>query len=112
MSPNELTLRSAVSDENGGVHPATTSQFAKTVKASPIQIDFGQLGRPLVKVAQELARVAGVRLWRMLGSEPTVLHQSGKLPLPDKAVVEKISQSHATGRPETSQWTHPLRLIF
>jgi len=62
-----------------------------------------------VEVAQELPSVAGVRLWRMLGSEPTVLHQSGKLPLPDKAVVEKISQSRAPGRPETSQRTYPLR---
>jgi serine phosphatase RsbU (regulator of sigma subunit) len=79
------------------------------VKASPTQIDFGELGRQLVEVAEALPRVAGVRLWQMLGSEPTVLHQSGELPLPDRAVVEKVSQRRATGGPGASQRIYPLR---
>jgi phosphoserine phosphatase RsbU/P len=87
----------------------SSSQFAKTAEASPIPIDFGELGSQLVEVAEALPRVEGVRLWRMLGSEPTVLHQTGKLPLPDKSLVERISKTRAPGRPEPSQWTCPLR---
>jgi phosphoserine phosphatase RsbU/P len=108
MSFNELPGPSAVSDENGGALPATGGQFATAARRSPIQFDFGHLGKQLVDVTQELPHVAGVRLWRMLGGEPTVLHQSGKLLFLDKAVVEKISQGHSPGPVETSQWIYPL----
>ena len=108
MSPDELPRPSALSNEDGGVLPAVTGPVAAAAKRAPIRHDFGQLGRQIAEVTQALPHVAGVRLWQIVGGEPIVIHQSGKLPLPDKAVSAKISQGRSAVRRESSEHTYPL----
>ena len=86
--------RKSVKPSEGGLPLETLEQVVATLNP---ETEPGELAAQMVCVLAAPGRLEGARLWRVVGGLPSVWQESGELPKPDAARIEKILQGKDPG---------------
>ncbi len=72
------------------------------------EADPSELARQLVQTVASQRGVVGARLWRFAGGVPTVWSETGNLPAPDLAALEKFLTGQSVWQANGRSWTWAL----
>jgi len=86
--------RKSAQASEGGLPLETLEQVVATLNP---ETEPGELAAQMVCVLAAPGRLEGARLWRVAGGAPSVWQESGELPKPDAARIERILQGKDSG---------------